>query len=185
MSLDPFFVPRTQRFPPYKPAQSPLHLFLSFTSIPSRPISSHHKLLASNFSITTMPAMATQALPSICDFLTSGLVPHNPSKNTTHDHCGICTEPWALDSIIVSLPCGHGFHQGCVVSWLLCGPGAIASCPFCRRELCTRTGFTVESPDEDDDEDDDEEEEEAWISPEVEVEACEDEAEHKSQNPST
>jgi hypothetical protein len=179
IALGPLFVPTTQQSPPYKLAHFPLPPFLSFTFIPSHPNSSHHKLLPSNFSITTISTMATQALPSICDFLTSGLVPHNPSQKTTHDHCGICTEPWAPDSSIVSLPCGHHFHQGCMIFWLLTGPGAVASCPFCRRELCTRTGFTVESPNDDDD---DEKEEE--IDSEVMVQACEEEAENKSQTPS-
>jgi hypothetical protein len=52
-------------------------------------------------------------------------------KNET-DECSICKE--ALASLIISaLPCGHTFHEECIVSLLEFGSSE--SCPLCRMPI--------------------------------------------------
>nr|GLL30453.1 hypothetical protein DM860_016862 [Ipomoea trifida]GMD10963.1 RING-H2 finger protein ATL80-like [Ipomoea batatas] len=61
-----------------------------------------------------------------------------PELSFTGEHtqkfseCPICLmEYMAGDKIRVVLPCGHGFHVGCVDMWLV----SHSSCPFCRRQV--------------------------------------------------
>jgi len=46
------------------------------------------------------------------------------------DSCAICMEDVESEERVVGLPCGHGFHHGCIVRWLAFhGSGG---CPLCR-----------------------------------------------------
>ncbi|XP_059637182.1 RING-H2 finger protein ATL8-like [Cornus florida] len=49
--------------------------------------------------------------------------------------CAICLAEFvAGDEIRVLPPCGHGFHVGCIDTWL----GSHSSCPSCRKILVAR-----------------------------------------------
>eukprot|EP00667_Euglena_gracilis_P020233 EG_transcript_21868 len=45
--------------------------------------------------------------------------------------CTVCLEPPQCDDVVVPLPCGHVFHEGCIVPWLRKNP----RCPSCRHEV--------------------------------------------------
>lgn len=50
--------------------------------------------------------------------------------------CTICLEQLRPPDLCVSLPCCHGFHEGCIVPWLLKNN----KCPCCR---CARSHMAV------------------------------------------
>lgn len=43
--------------------------------------------------------------------------------------CVVCLENFACKELLMSLPCGHAFHQQCIVVWLM---GSRHCCPVCR-----------------------------------------------------
>lgn len=45
--------------------------------------------------------------------------------------CTICLEQLRPPDLCVSLPCCHGFHEGCIVPWLLKNN----KCPCCRHDV--------------------------------------------------
>uniref|UniRef100_A0A7N0R836 RING-type E3 ubiquitin transferase n=1 Tax=Kalanchoe fedtschenkoi TaxID=63787 RepID=A0A7N0R836_KALFE len=47
--------------------------------------------------------------------------------------CAICKDGVNVGDSIKKLPCGHGYHEDCIVPWL----GSRNSCPVCRYELTT------------------------------------------------
>ncbi|CAL0314259.1 unnamed protein product [Lupinus luteus] len=56
----------------------------------------------------------------------------NPSKWLATPECAICLSEFAGGDEIRVLPqCGHGFHVGCIDTWL----GSHSSCPSCRQVL--------------------------------------------------
>eukprot|EP00966_Prymnesium_polylepis_P151315 3496360-Prymnesium_polylepis.1 len=46
----------------------------------------------------------------------------------TGEECGICLASYKPDEHIMWLPCRHGFHEGCLRTWI----ARQASCPACR-----------------------------------------------------
>lgn len=47
--------------------------------------------------------------------------------------CAICKDNFSLPVSNKMMPCGHGYHEDCIVTWL----GSRNSCPVCRFELPT------------------------------------------------
>lgn len=43
--------------------------------------------------------------------------------------CVVCLETFVSDELLMGLPCGHAFHQQCIVVWLAAGRHC---CPVCR-----------------------------------------------------
>uniref|UniRef100_A0A671MNE4 RING-type domain-containing protein n=1 Tax=Sinocyclocheilus anshuiensis TaxID=1608454 RepID=A0A671MNE4_9TELE len=43
--------------------------------------------------------------------------------------CVVCLENFETDCLVMGLPCGHVFHQQCIVVWLA---GGRHCCPVCR-----------------------------------------------------
>lgn len=49
--------------------------------------------------------------------------------------CAVCIDPLYVQTSVLSLPCGHQYHTGCVGVWLQ----AHASCPMCRSDISGQT----------------------------------------------
>ncbi len=49
----------------------------------------------------------------------------------THEECLICLDKVDVDERIVTLKCGHAYHEGCIHTWLKLK----RTCPICRCEL--------------------------------------------------
>lgn len=47
--------------------------------------------------------------------------------------CAVCKDAVNVGELVKEMPCGHGYHENCIVPWL----GARNSCPVCRFELPT------------------------------------------------
>ncbi|XP_030001705.1 E3 ubiquitin-protein ligase RNF103 [Sphaeramia orbicularis] len=69
---------------------------------------------------------------------------HTPEGASSHQHCDwsvwpcnilqcsecvVCLENFVADELLMGLPCGHAFHQQCIVVWLAAGRHC---CPVCR-----------------------------------------------------
>lgn len=52
------------------------------------------------------------------------------SETNLHHDCSICLETLCADGEVVQLPCGHLYHEMCILEWLK----ANFTCPFCRKE---------------------------------------------------
>ncbi|KAJ1693672.1 hypothetical protein LUZ63_010370 [Rhynchospora breviuscula] len=64
-------------------------------------------------------------------------IPYEPSKASKLAECAICLAEFVEGEEVRILPqCGHGFHAGCIDTWL----GSHSSCPSCRRVLVVPTG---------------------------------------------
>ncbi|KAJ7953244.1 RING-H2 finger protein [Quillaja saponaria] len=71
----------------------------------------------------------------------------NPNKWVASSECAICLADFAEGDEIRVLPqCGHGFHAGCIDTWL----GTHSSCPSCRQILvaarCQKCGQFPAAP---------------------------------------
>lgn len=49
-------------------------------------------------------------------------------ERAREENCAICTDGFAPNEAVASLPCGHMFHEVCAESWIR----RVASCPLCR-----------------------------------------------------
>jgi Ring finger domain len=71
---------------------------------------------------------ALESLPKIA---------YEPSKVDKLAECAICLAEFVEGEEVRILPqCGHGFHVGCIDTWL----GSHSSCPSCRRVLVVPLG---------------------------------------------
>ncbi|PPD85770.1 hypothetical protein GOBAR_DD17289 [Gossypium barbadense] len=53
------------------------------------------------------------------------------------DECAICLEEFVEGEEVAWMPCGHGYHEGCIVKWLETNH----ICPLCRYEMPTLIHF--------------------------------------------
>jgi len=58
-----------------------------------------------------------------------------------NSHCSICTEPYTNREIALLIPCNHGFHLDCVLSWTNLG---YDSCPLCRKNISSKQPVKIE-----------------------------------------
>ncbi|XP_061757516.1 E3 ubiquitin-protein ligase RNF103 isoform X1 [Nerophis ophidion] len=49
--------------------------------------------------------------------------------------CVVCLETFVREELLMGLPCGHAFHQHCIVVWLAAGRHC---CPVCRWPSCKK-----------------------------------------------
>ncbi|KAK3118362.1 hypothetical protein QOZ80_9BG0697920 [Eleusine coracana subsp. coracana] len=52
-----------------------------------------------------------------------------------NDRCAVCHEGYEAGDRVRTMPCAHGFHEGCIVGWLFVS----RLCPLCRFKLPTET----------------------------------------------
>lgn len=52
-----------------------------------------------------------------------------PSDMLQSSECVVCLENFVREELLMGLPCGHAFHQQCIVVWLAAGRHC---CPVCR-----------------------------------------------------
>ncbi|XP_038071008.1 E3 ubiquitin-protein ligase RNF103-like [Patiria miniata] len=75
-----------------------------------------------------------------CGFDIQATVDPVPDVKSTYDpwpeammeslECSVCLEPYVHGVELCGLPCGHAFHQRCIVAWLTTNPNHC--CPNCR-----------------------------------------------------
>ncbi|CAM9447670.1 unnamed protein product [Hapterophycus canaliculatus] len=53
------------------------------------------------------------------------------SVSSSEKDCIVCQELFAVGATLVRLPCGHLYHEACLLKWLKISN----TCPYCRREL--------------------------------------------------
>ncbi|KAL1555011.1 RING-type E3 ubiquitin transferase [Salvia divinorum] len=53
-------------------------------------------------------------------------------------YCAVCSEGLRLGGAAKRIPCGHVFHQDCILRWL----SLIYSCPLCRQNCPPPPGTT-------------------------------------------
>mmetsp|Transcript_54504 Transcript_54504/g.118021 ORF Transcript_54504/g.118021 Transcript_54504/m.118021 type:complete len:328 (+) Transcript_54504:93-1076(+) len=89
-------------------------------------------------SLEETPVQKTPTQGSVLRSLPSELLSEvdaqERSKLDTSDprcHCAICREGFALGDVLRKMPCGHEFHNGCIVPWLRSNN----TCPVCRLRL--------------------------------------------------
>ncbi|MFQ6666367.1 hypothetical protein Gotur_032736 [Gossypium turneri] len=59
------------------------------------------------------------------------------SMTKREDECAICLEEFVEGEEVAWMPCGHGYHDGCIVKWLETNH----ICPLCRYEMPTLIHF--------------------------------------------
>lgn len=73
--------------------------------------------------------------------LTTPLLPDHAASASTHNHhhyrfqdisCTICLEDYSEGEKLRILPCGHAFHQDCILPWLT---DRSPTCPLCKAHL--------------------------------------------------
>ncbi|XP_063781113.1 E3 ubiquitin-protein ligase RNF103 isoform X1 [Pseudophryne corroboree] len=65
-------------------------------------------------------------------------------ENMLHcTECVVCLENFENGSLLMGLPCGHVFHQNCIVMWLV---GGRHCCPVCRWASYKKKHSTHQSP---------------------------------------
>lgn len=52
-------------------------------------------------------------------------------RGTGDGSCAVCAEEYEVSEPQRFMPCGHGYHEECIVPWLKCH----ATCPICRKEV--------------------------------------------------
>ncbi len=88
-----------------------------------------HNLLAQEHR---KPPTSKKALKSLRRFKMSEKYSKKNQKNEVEfPNCVVCLTDIALNELTVMLPCGHMFHDACVVAWLKRNN----TCPVCRFEL--------------------------------------------------
>ena len=50
--------------------------------------------------------------------------------------CAVCLEAYEAGDTLRTMPCAHGFHEGCIIKWL----GISRLCPLCRFKLQAQAG---------------------------------------------
>ncbi|KAG4148189.1 hypothetical protein ERO13_D05G270820v2, partial [Gossypium hirsutum] len=63
--------------------------------------------------------------------------PASRSSIEREDECAICLEEFVEGEEVAWMPCGHGYHEGCIVKWLETNH----ICPLCRYEMPTLIHF--------------------------------------------
>ena len=48
----------------------------------------------------------------------------------------MCLEAYEAGDTLRTMPCAHGFHEGCIIKWL----GISRLCPLCRFKLQAQAG---------------------------------------------
>lgn len=71
------------------------------------------------------------AAASVIENLPRVLLPNE--SNGSRPTCSICTDDVGPSEVVLKLPCGHTFHEECIVPWLK----KVCTCPLCREELKT------------------------------------------------
>ncbi|KAL4155049.1 hypothetical protein PRNP1_007163 [Phytophthora ramorum] len=62
-------------------------------------------------------------------------------KTESHTECIICLSDYEKDDKVISLPCGHTFHEDCGMTWLV----EHNVCPTCRYQLPTQAETTTQA----------------------------------------
>jgi hypothetical protein len=64
-------------------------------------------------------------------FKTRKVMKRVKANMVTDNNCSICLEP-LTENVATALPCGHRFHKGCIVNWLVRSQG---KCPNCKQRI--------------------------------------------------
>ncbi|KAK8295186.1 hypothetical protein V6Z11_D05G048400 [Gossypium hirsutum] len=59
------------------------------------------------------------------------------SMTKREDECAICLDEFVKGEEVASMPCGHGYHNGCIVKWL----ETSHLYPLCRYQIPTLIQF--------------------------------------------
>jgi len=76
------------------------------------------------------PPPARPAGAKFVDELLAARTAHGQA-GTSSAECTVCLEPFPPREEVLTLPCGHAYHPGCLLPWLR----EHCSCPECRQEV--------------------------------------------------
>eukprot|EP00252_Welwitschia_mirabilis_P007938 TRINITY_DN19636_c0_g1_i1.p1 TRINITY_DN19636_c0_g1~~TRINITY_DN19636_c0_g1_i1.p1 ORF type:complete len:284 (+),score=35.45 TRINITY_DN19636_c0_g1_i1:125-976(+) len=97
--------------------------------------------LAGQFDIEYVSA-SSPAAQSVVERLTSfRITASNDATIKERTHCPICRELFIVCETARQLPCGHFYHEGCILPWL----NSNNTCPDCRCELPTADAANEEA----------------------------------------
>ena len=73
-------------------------------------------------------------------FKTRKVMKRVKANMVTDNNCSICLEP-LTENVATALPCGHRFHKGCIVNWLVRSQG---KCPNCKQRITNIPYISIE-----------------------------------------
>ncbi|KAI9303917.1 hypothetical protein BJ944DRAFT_267636 [Cunninghamella echinulata] len=95
-------------------------------------------IIRSQFSESAQPNNRPATRESI-EKLKQRILSDNDSLIRSGTECIICQDIYEINKFVTKLPCGHEYHQECIVHWL----NQSSTCPICRHSIDNTETITL------------------------------------------